>query len=70
MNETATPRREIIDNPDGTATEYSDFEPAEETLRGLVDILFKEHWADITVGPCIEGAVFENRFDEPPKTRS
>jgi hypothetical protein len=67
MNEMETPRREIIDNPDGTTTEYTYFEPTEEMMRVLVDILFKEHWADITVGPCIEGAVFEVRFKEPPK---
>jgi hypothetical protein len=67
MNEMETPRREIIDNPDGTATEYTYFEPAEKTMASLVDILFKEHSANITVGPCIEGAVFEIRFKEPPK---
>ncbi len=67
MNETETPCREIIDNPDGTATEYTYFEPTQETMRVLVDILFQEHWADITVGPCIEGAVFEIRFKDPPK---
>ncbi|MGQ0593441.1 MAG: DUF7676 family protein [Gammaproteobacteria bacterium] len=67
MNEMETPRREIIDNPDGTTTEYTYFEPTEESMCVLVDILFKEHWADITVGPCIEGAVFEIRFQDPPK---
>lgn len=29
MNETQTPRREVIDNSDGTVTEYTDFDPAE-----------------------------------------
>jgi hypothetical protein len=33
----------------------------------LVRLLFENHWRDITVGPCIEGAVFEVRFTEPPK---
>jgi hypothetical protein len=33
----------------------------------LVRLLFKAHWRDITVGPCIDGAVFEVRFSEPPK---
>ncbi|MGH9891011.1 MAG: DUF7676 family protein, partial [bacterium] len=48
-------------------TELTYFGPAEETMRLLADLLFKEHWRDITVGPCIEGAVFEIRFQEPPK---
>lgn len=59
--------RQTVENPDGTTTELTYFEPTEETMRVLVDMLFKEHWADITVGPCIEGAVFEIRFKEPPK---
>jgi sirohydrochlorin cobaltochelatase len=67
MNETQTPRREVIDNPDGTVTEYSDFEPTEAAMQRLADLLFKEHWGEITVGPCIEGAVFEIRFKDPPK---
>ena len=49
MNETQTPRREVIDDPDGTLTEYSDFEPTEAAMQRLADLLFKEHWAEITV---------------------
>ncbi|MGH8581733.1 MAG: DUF7676 family protein [Gammaproteobacteria bacterium] len=60
-------RRQTVDNSDGTSTELSYFEPTEAVMTSLVDILFKEHWADITVGPCIDGAVFEIRFKEPPK---
>ena len=60
-------RRQTVDNADGTTTEFTYFEPTEETMAVLVDILFKDHWAEITVGPCIEGAVFEIRFKEPPK---
>jgi len=67
MNETQTPRREVIDDPDGTVTQYSDFEPTEAAMQRLADLLFKEHWGDITVGPCIQGAVFEIRFKDPPK---
>ena len=67
MNETQTPRREVIDNPDGTVTEYSDFEPTEAAMQRLADLLFKEHWGEITVGPCVQGAVFEIRFKDPPK---
>jgi hypothetical protein len=32
MNETQTPRREVVGNPDGTVTEYSDFEPTEAQM--------------------------------------
>jgi hypothetical protein len=59
--------RETVENPDGTFTDLTYFEPAEEKMRRLVEILFKDHWAHITIGPCIEGAVFEIRFKEPPK---
>ena len=59
--------RQTVENPDGTTTELTYLEPTEETLRVLVDLLFKERWAGITVGPCIEGVVFEDRFKEPPK---
>jgi len=55
MNETQTPRRGVIDDPDGTVTQYSDFEPTEAAMQRLADLLFKEHWGDITVGPCIPG---------------
>jgi hypothetical protein len=54
MNETQTPRREVIDNPDGTVTEYLDFEPTEAAMQRLADLLFKEHWGEITVGACIQ----------------
>jgi hypothetical protein len=60
-------RRQTVDGLDGTTTEFTDFEPSEETLNALVTFLFEKHWADITVGPCIEGAVFEIRFKEAPK---
>jgi hypothetical protein len=37
MNETQIPRREIVDDPDGTVTEYSDFESTEAASgQGLV----------------------------------
>ncbi|MGH8655001.1 MAG: DUF7676 family protein [Gammaproteobacteria bacterium] len=59
--------REMVENPDGTTTGLTYFEPMEEKMRALVEILFQEHWSEITVGPCNEGAVFEIRFQEPPK---
>jgi hypothetical protein len=54
---------------DGSLTAYSYFAPSEPVLRKLVDELFRKNWAHITVGPCIEGAVFEIRFTQAPEIR-
>jgi hypothetical protein len=59
--------REVVTQLDGSLTEYSYFEPTAQVMDKLVRLLFEAHWRDITVGPCIEGAVFEIRFSEPPK---
>ncbi|HEX8088672.1 MAG TPA: hypothetical protein VF762_07450 [Blastocatellia bacterium] len=59
--------RETVEDLSGTVTEYDYVTPTEETMRELTRLLFEEHWRDIVVGPCIEGAVFEIRFDGPPK---
>lgn len=62
-----SPQREIVEHLDGSATEFSYFEPSADAMDRLVKLLFEEHWREITVGPCIEGAVFEVRFNEAPK---
>ncbi len=62
-----TGMRETVEDLSGAVTEYSYVTPTEETMRELTQLLFEEHWRDIIVGPCIEGAVFEIRFEEPPK---
>ena len=62
-----TGARETVEDLSGAITEYSYVTPTEETMRELTRLLFEEHWRDIIVGPCIEGAVFEIRFEEPPK---
>jgi hypothetical protein len=62
-----TGMRESMEDLNGTVTEYSYVTPDEETMRELTSLLFEEHWREIIVGPCIEGAVFEIRFDGPPK---
>jgi len=54
---------------DGSLTAYSYFAPSEPVLRELVEELFGKNWARITVGPCIEGAVFEIRFTQAPEIR-
>ncbi len=60
-------RTEIVENPGGGITEYTWFSPDPETMGRLTDALFKEFWNKIVVGPCVEGAVFEIRFQEAPK---
>jgi len=62
-----TEGREVVEQLDGSVTEYSYFAPSEENMDRLVKELFEGHWREITVGPCIEGAVFEARFSEKPK---
>jgi 5,6-dimethylbenzimidazole synthase len=60
-------RQETIEQLDGTKTILSYFEPTEETMRALVQDLFEHNWQRIVVGPCIQGAVFEICFQQPPK---
>jgi hypothetical protein len=59
--------RESVEDLNGGVTEYSYVTPTEETMLDLTKLLFENHWKDIVVGPCIEGAVFEIRFAEAPK---
>jgi hypothetical protein len=58
---------EIVEQLDGSVTEYRYFTPTADAMDRLVKRLFEDHWRDVTVGPCIEGAVFEVRFSEAPK---
>ena len=57
----------VVDNLDGSRTEYFDVDPTEATLLALARELFEEHWEQVIFGPCIEGAVFEGRFSERPR---
>ena len=59
--------RESVEDLSGTVTEYSYVTPTEEAMRELTRLLFEGHWREIIVGPCIEGAVFEIRFEQAPK---
>jgi hypothetical protein len=62
-----TGMRKSVEDLNGSVTEYSYVTPDEETRRELTRLLFEERWREIIVGPCIEGAVFEIRFEQPPK---
>ena len=57
----------VIENLDGTRTECFLVEPGEERLLSLLKELFQAAWGEIVFGPCVEGAVFELKFSEPPK---
>ena len=52
---------------DGSVTEYEDVDAAGDRVERLLTELFTDHWARLTVGPLIQGAVFEIRFTEAPR---
>ncbi len=58
---------ETVKNQDGTATDYDDFAPSEESLTELLETLFRDHWKAIRFGPCLPGAVYELVLTESPK---
>lgn len=60
---------EIVSHPDDAVTAYSNLHPSETVLRDLADRLFKQHWRQVVVGPCLEGAVFEVCFERAPELR-
>lgn len=61
---------EIERHPDGAVTRYFCFAPTPEAMSALADELFVKNWQRLTVGPCIEGAVFEVRFERAPTVRT
>jgi hypothetical protein len=57
----------VVAHLDGSRTEYFDVPAEEGRLFALLRELFEEHWAGLVFGPCIQGAVFEGRFFQPPR---
>lgn len=57
----------VVDNSDGTKTEFFELALEQEKLEALLRELFTEHWKGITFGPCVPGAVYEIKLQEPPK---
>lgn len=51
---------------DGVTIEYDDVAVDGDHIERLMTAIFSEHWADVTVGPLVEGAAFEIRFTAPP----
>ena len=62
------PAPEIERGLDGTTTEYHDMAVEGDAVERLLVQLFTEHWADLTVGPLIEGAAYEIQFVAPVST--
>jgi len=60
---------EIVSHPDDALTAYAYLHTSETTMRDLAEVLFRQHWRQIVVGPCIEGAVFEVCFERQPELR-
>ncbi|PYN21278.1 MAG: hypothetical protein DMD99_20210 [Candidatus Rokuibacteriota bacterium] len=59
--------RTIERDLDGTTTEYHDMAVEGDGVERLLTELFTEHWAQLTVGPLIEGAAYEIQFTSAPK---
>ena len=57
----------VVRELDGTVTTYDEVDVDGDRVERLLTELFTEHWAAITVGPLIEGAVYEVRFAAAPK---
>ena len=55
-----------VRDADGTTTEYDEIAVGGDRIERLLTELFTDHWADVTVGPIIEGAAFEIRFTARP----
>jgi hypothetical protein len=65
MSASATPSA-VEHEVDGSTIEYFDVEVAGDRVERLMGELFRAHWASLTVGPLVQGAVFEIRFAAAP----
>src|SRR5262245_3972731 len=52
---------------DGSTIEYFEVPVGGDQVERLMVELLTEHWAQLTVGPLIQGAVFEIRFPHAPR---
>jgi len=58
---------DVVREPDGTVTEYTEVAVAGDTVERLMLEVFGEHWAAISAGPIVDGAAYEIRFISAPK---
>src|SRR2546430_14674054 len=57
----------VVREVDGTVTTYDEVDVEGARVERLLTELFTEHWAEITLGPLVEGAAYEIRFTAAPK---
>src|SRR5919197_1562263 len=58
---------DVVREPDGSVTEYTDVEVGGDTIERLMLEVFGTHWASISAGPIVDGAAYEIRFTAAPK---
>lgn len=51
----------------GGTIEHYEVDVRGDRIERLLTELFTDHWAQLTVGPLIEGAAYEIQFTAPPK---
>jgi hypothetical protein len=66
MSATAAPPTTVEHEVDGSTVHYFPLAVDGDRIERLMTELFSEHWAAVTVGPLLQGAVFEIRFPEAP----
>ena len=57
---------DVVREPDGSVTEYTEVDVTGDTVERLMREVFGEHWASISAGPILDGAVYEIRFTAAP----
>ena len=57
---------EVVREPDGSVTEYTDVDVGGDTIERLMKEVFGAHWASISAGPIVDGAAYEIRFTAAP----
>jgi len=57
---------EVVREPDGSVTEYTEVAVHGDTVQRLMAEVFGEHWAAISAGPIVDGAAYEIRFTAAP----
>jgi hypothetical protein len=61
------PHADVVQEPDGSTTRYTEVDVGGERVERLLTEVFGAHWAAISAGPVIEGAAYEIRFVSAPK---
>ena len=67
MRAMPAPQPDVVQEPDGTTTRYTEVDVSGDRVERLLTEVFGTHWAAISAGPVIEGAAYEIRFVTAPK---